>query len=78
MQSTSEWLHSLGLGQYVQTFAENDLDLELIPSLSDQDLVSLGVSSLGHCKKLLKAIAELKVLEAPSLATSAATANAAN
>ena len=59
MQSISEWLESLGLDQYAQVFADNDIDLELIPSLSDQDLEKLGVSSMGHRKKLLKAIAEL-------------------
>ena len=59
MRSTSEWLHSLGLDQYVQLFADNDIDLELIPSLSEQDLEKLGVASMGHRKKLLKAISEL-------------------
>ena len=59
MQSISEWLHSLGLDQYIQVFADNDVDLELLPSLSEQDLEKLGVTSLGHRKKLLNAIAEL-------------------
>ena len=59
MQSISEWLHPLDLDQYVQVFSDNDVDLELLPSLSEQDLEKLGVTSLGHRKKLLKAIAEL-------------------
>src|SRR5512145_541796 len=59
MQSTSEWLHSLGLDQYAQVFAENDIDLGLITSLSEGDLEKLGVASMGHRKKLLKAISEL-------------------
>ena len=59
MQSISEWLHPLDLDQYIQVFADNDVDLELLPSLSEQDLEKLGVTSLGHRKKLLKAIAEL-------------------
>ena len=58
MQSTSEWLHSLGLDQYAQVFVDNDIDLEVIPSLSEQDLEKLGVS-MGHRKKLLKAMSDL-------------------
>ena len=58
MQSTSDWLHSLSLDQYAQVFVDNDIDLEVIASLSEQDLEKLGVS-MGHRKKLLKAIAEL-------------------
>jgi class 3 adenylate cyclase/tetratricopeptide (TPR) repeat protein len=60
MQSISEWLHSVGLDQYTQIFADNDIDLGLISSLSEQDLEKLGVSSLGHRKRLLKVIAELR------------------
>jgi class 3 adenylate cyclase len=59
MQSISEWLQSLGLEQYAQAFADNDIDLGLLTSLSEQDLKELDVSSMGHRKKLLKAIAEL-------------------
>jgi class 3 adenylate cyclase/tetratricopeptide (TPR) repeat protein len=59
MPSAAEWLHSLGLDQYAQVFADNDIDLDLISSLSEQDLEKLGVSSMGHRKRLLKAIAEL-------------------
>ena len=58
MQTISEWLESLGLDQYAQVFADNDIDPELLSSLSDQDLEKLGVSSMGHRKKLLKAAAE--------------------
>jgi class 3 adenylate cyclase/tetratricopeptide (TPR) repeat protein len=59
MQSISDWLHSLGLNQYAQALSENDIDLALISSLSDQDLKELGVSSMGHRKKLLSAITQL-------------------
>ena len=73
MQSISEWLHSLGLDQYVQVFSDNDVDLELLPSLSEQDLEKLGVS-MGHRKKLLKAIAELNDATAAAPATTPETA----
>ena len=59
MQSISEWLQSLGLDQYAQVFVENDIDLGLIAKLSEQDLKDLGVSSMGHRKRLLSALDEL-------------------
>ena len=65
MQSTSEWLRSLGLDQYAQVFVDNDIDLEVMPSLSEQDLEKLGVS-MGHRKKLLKAIADLGSAATPN------------
>jgi class 3 adenylate cyclase/predicted ATPase len=52
------WLQDLGLAQYAGTFAENDIDLEVLPHLGESDLEKLGVS-LGHRKKLLHAIAAL-------------------
>jgi class 3 adenylate cyclase/predicted ATPase len=55
----SEWLQKLGLGQYEQAFIDNDIDLSLIAHLSEQDLEKLGVSSMGHRKKLLGAISQL-------------------
>ncbi len=60
------WLESLGLGQYAEAFATNDIDAELLPDLSLEDLASLGVASLGHRKKLLKAIAALGSAETPA------------
>ncbi|UCD68069.1 MAG: hypothetical protein JSW48_15000, partial [Betaproteobacteria bacterium] len=73
MQSISEWLHSLGLGQYAQAFVDNDIDLALIARLSEQDLKELGVSSMGHRKKLLEAIAAPGASEAPVQSTDTAT-----
>ena len=53
------WLEGLGLGQYGEVFASNDIDRDLLRGLSADDLKELGVASLGHRKKLLAAIAEL-------------------
>ena len=58
MDSVPAWLRRLGLERYVQIFADNDVDLEAIRLLGESDLEKLGVS-LGHRKRLLKAIAEL-------------------
>ncbi len=54
-----EWLGDLGLGEYASRFAENDMDLAIVRDLSDQDLEKIGVASLGHRRKLLRAISEL-------------------
>src|SRR5271156_598828 len=56
MQQIADWLGKLGLGQYAQGFAENDINFAVLPHLSDQDLKELGVSSLGHRRLLLRAI----------------------
>ena len=39
-----------------ERFAENDIDISVLPDLTDQDLKDLGVS-LGHRRKMLRAIA---------------------
>jgi class 3 adenylate cyclase/predicted ATPase len=52
------WLRSLCLGQYETLFRENDIDVEVLSDLTDGDLEKIGVS-LGHRKRLLKAVAAL-------------------
>ena len=63
MQQIADWLEKLGLGQYAQRFAENDIDFDILSDLTDQDLETVGVTSVGHRRKLLRAIANLKGLE---------------
>jgi class 3 adenylate cyclase len=58
MQQVADWLEKLGLGQYAQRFAENDISFSVLPDLTDQHLKEIGVS-LGHRLQLLRAIAEL-------------------
>ncbi|MGH6902594.1 MAG: adenylate/guanylate cyclase domain-containing protein, partial [Geminicoccaceae bacterium] len=53
------WLRSLGLERYEEAFCANDVDASVLPELSDADLEKLGVS-LGHRRKLLRAIADLR------------------
>ncbi|TAI63059.1 adenylate/guanylate cyclase domain-containing protein [Bradyrhizobium sp. Leo170] len=54
-----DWLCGHGLGQYAQTFADNNIEYSVLPDLTENDLRKLGVISLGHRKKLLKAIEAL-------------------
>ena len=60
MQQVADWLEKLGLGQYAQRFAENDINFGILPYLTDQDFKDLGVTSVGHRRQLLLAMAELK------------------
>src|SRR5262245_38043502 len=57
MQQIADWLQKLGLGQYAQRFAENDISFVILPDLTDQDLEKIGVASLGHRRLLLREIA---------------------
>jgi class 3 adenylate cyclase/predicted ATPase len=65
MADVERWLQDLGLARYARTFVENDIDLDVLSDLSEQDLEELGVS-LGHRKKLLRAIAVLAAESEPS------------
>jgi hypothetical protein len=53
----ADWLEKLGLGQYAKVFADNDIDVSVLPHLTDQDLKDLGIS-LGHRRKIFAAINE--------------------
>jgi hypothetical protein len=67
VQQIAEWLEKLGMSEYAQRFAENDVDISVLPHISDHDLKELGVS-LGHRRKMLAAIAKL---DAEALAAAA-------
>ena len=56
--NVAAWLRDLGLQQYDALFRENDIDAEILSDLTDADLEKIGVS-LGHRKRLLKAVAAL-------------------
>jgi class 3 adenylate cyclase/tetratricopeptide (TPR) repeat protein len=58
MQQIADWLKELGMSEYAQRFAENDIAFDILPDLTDQDLEELGLS-LGHRRRMLKAIREL-------------------
>jgi class 3 adenylate cyclase len=53
------WLRGLGLEQYAPAFRDNDIDGEVLRRLTDEDLRELGVTSIGHRRRLLDAIATL-------------------
>jgi class 3 adenylate cyclase len=59
LQQVTDWLARLGMSEYALRFAENDIDFSILSELTDQDLEKIGVASLGHRRKILKAIAAL-------------------
>ena len=57
------WLRDLGLERYEQAFVANDIDAEVLSELTADDLIGLGVKSIGHRRRLLAAIAALGSFE---------------
>jgi class 3 adenylate cyclase len=58
MQQIADWLEKLGMSEYAERFAENRIDLSVLPDLTDQHLKDLGIA-LGDRLKMLRAIREL-------------------
>ncbi len=59
-QRIAAWLRGLGLEQYEPAFGANEIDARVLPSLTAEDLKDLGVSLVGHRRRLLDAIAALR------------------
>ena len=57
----ADWLRTLGLEQYEAAFHENAVAADLLPSLTAEDLKDLGITAVGHRRRLLDAIAKLRV-----------------
>jgi len=71
----TNWLRQLHLERYESAFRENDINPAVLPNLTSEDLKDLGVTSVGHRRQLLEAIAALRgdsaqVLAAPTNAAS--------
>jgi class 3 adenylate cyclase/predicted ATPase len=72
MEQITDWLKKLGMAQYAQAFADNDIDFSVLRHLTDQHLKDLGVS-LGHRLKMLQAIRDLGEASATATVSSAPT-----
>ena len=59
------WLKNLGLGQYGAAFRDNAIDGDILPSLTAEDLKDIGVTIVGHRRRLLDAIAALGAAPPP-------------
>jgi class 3 adenylate cyclase len=67
----ASWLRNLGLERYEAAFGENAVDADLLPTLTADDLKDLGVTLVGHRRRLLEAIAALRPQGGPPTASSA-------
>jgi class 3 adenylate cyclase len=65
--NVADWLRALGLERYEATFRQNDVDAELLPNLTADDLKEIGITSLGHRRRLLEAIAALRLEGTPTV-----------
>jgi class 3 adenylate cyclase len=70
------WLHGLGLEQYAPAFRQNAIDDEVLRELTVDDLKDLGITLVGHRRKLLAAISALRNDPEEPSALIAATAGA--
>ena len=73
-KKVAAWLQELGLGQYAATFEENELELDQLIDLNDEDMKDLGVTVMGHRKKLFRAINAIPALSVPAMEQSSAPA----
>ena len=55
----AEWLRGLGLQQYEGASRRNAIDAAVLRDLTADDIRELGVTAIGHRRKLLAAIAAL-------------------
>ena len=65
------WLQGLGLERYITAFRDNEIDREVLPRLTSEDLREIGVAAIGHRRKLLDAIAALGASAAGTTPTAA-------
>lgn len=59
------WLHNLGMERYEPVFRENAIDADVLRNLTADDLKELGIASVGHRRKLLAALTELRARSEP-------------
>src|ERR1700724_2396405 len=55
--NVAAWLQSLGLDRYESLFRDNEIDWEVLPKLTSEDLKEIGVIAIGHRRRMLDAIA---------------------
>lgn len=53
------WLESLGFGEYAPLFAENDVKGKELLGLARRDLRDMGITKVGHVKRIMNSIAEI-------------------
>uniref|UniRef100_A0A8C1VS34 Si:dkeyp-9d4.3 n=1 Tax=Cyprinus carpio TaxID=7962 RepID=A0A8C1VS34_CYPCA len=60
LSTLAEWLSAIGLSQYYQTLVQNGYDnMDFISDITLEDLKEIGITKLGHQKKLMLAVKRL-------------------
>lgn len=60
VKEVQTWLEGLQLGEYSDAFAKHDVTGRELLSLARRDLRELGVTKVGHVKRILQAVKELQ------------------
>jgi hypothetical protein len=60
------WLRELGLEQYEAAFRENGVDAEVLPTPTGEEFKDIGVNLIHHRRRLLEAIAGLRLQATPT------------
>ncbi|PIN12524.1 putative hydrolase involved in interstrand cross-link repair [Handroanthus impetiginosus] len=60
MSPVIEWLRNLGLAKYEELFVSQEINWDTLQWLTEEDLCSIGITTLGPRKKILHALRELK------------------
>ncbi|KAA0183398.1 hypothetical protein HAZT_HAZT009122 [Hyalella azteca] len=67
--SVEEWLSSLKMSRYLENFESAGLsDVQSVARLNQRDLTTLGITLVGHQKKILQSIQTLRTQLAVSMA----------
>jgi class 3 adenylate cyclase/tetratricopeptide (TPR) repeat protein len=66
MAQLREWLEARGLGRYADALLAQDIELDILPELTDADLTAAGLP-VGARKRLLQAIEGLRNLADPAM-----------
>ncbi|SEP98088.1 AAA family ATPase [Thalassovita taeanensis] len=60
------WLAGIGMSKYLNVFTQNDIDMEVLGTLTSDDLREMGVASIGHRRRILSAAAEAGAVSDPA------------
>lgn len=66
MAELREWLEARGLGRYADALLAQDIELDILPHLTDADLTAAGLP-VGARKRLLQAVEGLRNLADPAM-----------
>lgn len=59
VQEVAAWLEAMQMHEYVENFVKHDVRGRELLTLARRDLKDLGITKVGHVKRLLQAVKEL-------------------